>query len=160
VGGKWGYPKTSCRLALLLFGMPVIFGAMSTGLPWQNNSWDVAARVAVAAQRQRRNAKGRLAATENPDSASFAGYVTVTNPVQLPDALAQREKPIIIENVPANKTLIRWLTLFLRYGHWWVLGGLLAYAINQNYGIQLSKTIWHGDTTTEYKIILTPHEKP
>lgn len=82
--------------------------------------------------------------------------VTVAHPAQLPAAVSQREKPVVIENTPANKNLIRVFNIYIRVDHWWVIGALVAYAIYQGFSIQLSHTEWRAGKTTEDKIILTP----
>jgi hypothetical protein len=108
-------------------------------LPFQNNTWEVAAQVAFQHTRFH----------------TAALVISVTEPVQLAAALAQRAQPVVIENVAANKMLVRLFSLFVRNQYWW-LGALLAYAISEGYGVQLSRTEWRGTVTIEHKIILTP----
>ena len=109
-----------------------------SGLPWGDNTWDVV--VQTAAHRQR----------------TYAAAVTaVMDPVQLPAALTHRDQIIVIGNVPANKILYQLLTLLIRYQRWWVLAGLLAFALQREYGIQLSQRIeWPGKITIEDEITL------
>jgi len=44
--------------------------------------------------------------------------LTVTRPEELPAALKQHEKPVVIENTPANARLIRDFELLLRWQRW------------------------------------------
>ena len=84
---------------------------------------------------------------------------TVARPAELAPALAQREKPVVIQNTTENKFLLRWVKLFVLSQRWLLLGGLgaiAAYAIHQGYKVELRRTEWHGDTTIQHEIILTP----
>ena len=54
-----------------------------------------------------------MQATETPDTAQF--FVVVTIPEELPAALKQHQKPVVIENTPDNAELIRAFKRWLRW---------------------------------------------
>jgi hypothetical protein len=64
----------------------------------------------------------------------------VTNPSQLPVALGQHEKPVVIENTPANAWLTYWFKQLLRLGDngrllriAWFIIRLIAQSYNLEY---------------------------
>jgi hypothetical protein len=119
-------------------------------LPVQNNTWDAAA---VVAQHYHHRAAAFMAASQPMQNNTL--FLAVTQPVQLAAALAQREKAVIIADVPENKNL----RLLLKFALWsqsiWIVGWLLTHALNLGYGIDI-RTEWQGKLFKN-EIILTPH---
>jgi hypothetical protein len=70
----------------------------------------------------------------------FAAIVTVTHPEQLPDALKQHDKQVVIENTQANAWLIYWLKWLLRWKDIFIIGWLLLQAFTLGYNLQYD---WH-----------------
>lgn len=89
---------------------------------------------------------------------AVAEFVTVTRPAELPAALAQREKPVVIADVPENKNL----RMLLKFALWseglLIVGALFAYALSLGYGINI-RTEWQGKIIKN-EIILNPPSKP
>jgi hypothetical protein len=67
--------------------------------------------------------------------------LSVTRPEDLPAALKQHEKPVVIENTQANAWLIYWLKLLYRYKDIFIIGWLLLQAFAYGYNIQ--QYDWH-----------------
>jgi hypothetical protein len=80
----------------------------------------------------------------------------VTSPAQLPAALSQHEKPVVIENTRANAWLIYWLKWLLRWKDILIIGWLLLQSFTLGYNLQYDWHIkWKG-IEVGGKITLTP----
>jgi hypothetical protein len=98
-----------------------------------------------------------------PATAVFAGsgsltalLLTVTRPEELPDALKQYDKQVVIENTKANAWLIYWLNWLLRWKDIFIIGWLLLQAFTLGYNLQYDWHIkWKG-LEVGGKITLTP----
>ena len=88
---------------------------------------------------------------------SFAP-IAVTNPAQLPAAMAQRKIPVAIEDVPDNKILYALLAAYVAVQGIWMVDGLARFAISKGYGVDLSQkwTIEKFKLEFQNRIILTP----
>jgi hypothetical protein len=105
---------------------------------------------------------------EEPDT-FFAAIVTVTRPEQLPDALKQHEKPVVIENTQANARLTQDFERLLRWQRWRDTNRLLLIAalalivltqmvMSNRYGLEAG---WHLNWKAGEiggKITLTPSQ--
>jgi hypothetical protein len=103
-----------------------------------------------------------LTATTQIKVSVVATLITVTGPDQLPGALAQRRRPVVIENEE-----LRWRFLALAYlqqARWWlipILGyWLLSSAITNRYKLEADWHLnWKLDRSFDGKITLTPAKK-
>ena len=91
-------------------------------------------------------------------SAVAVGKIVVTHPSELRDALAQRERPVLIE----DRKLARWFQNleFWRTVRLGIIATMIAWAIQQSiahkYNIDVS-LLYHWKTETiEGKVILSP----
>jgi hypothetical protein len=109
----------------------------------QNNTWHAAAQV-VAMRAQQQNITPLC--------------LFVRQPAHLPAALAQRDKPVIIENVKDNRILWMLLAAFIVTQGLWLIGDLAAVAISKGYGVEFSQKLWIGKFGIEHKLILTPRD--
>jgi hypothetical protein len=99
----------------------------------------------------------------HPATAVFAGsgsltalLLTVTRPEELPDALKQHDKQVVIENTQANAWLIYWLKWLLRWKDIFIIGWLLLQAFTLGYNLQYDWHIkWKG-VEVGGKITFTP----
>jgi hypothetical protein len=97
--------------------------------------------------------------TAHPASAVLAGssalLLTVTRPEQLPDALRQYEKPVVIDRTPANSKLTQDFERLLRWQRWrdtnrlLLIGTLVVIVLAQmvmsnRYGLEAS---WYAKWT-------------
>jgi len=83
----------------------------------------------------------------------------VTNPSQLPVALSQYEKPVVIENTPANAWLTYWFKQLLRLENidkLLVVAWLIVRLITQSYNLEPHWYIKFGWIEVGGKIKLTP----
>jgi hypothetical protein len=83
----------------------------------------------------------------------------VTNPSQLPVALSQYEKPVVIENTPANAWLTYWFRQLLRLENidkLLVVAWLIVRLITQSYNLEPHWYIKFGWIEVGGKINLTP----
>jgi hypothetical protein len=87
-----------------------------------------------------------------------AEVIRVTKPDELPPALAQKDKSVVIED-PKMAERFRSLQAWQEARYWFfgtLITAAIAFAISQNYKIELS---WHRDwkvNTLDGKVTLTP----
>jgi len=87
----------------------------------------------------------------------------VTNPSQLPVALSQYEKPVVVENTPANAWLTYWFKQLLRLENidkLLVVAWLIVRLITQSYNLDPHWYIKFGWIEVDGKITLTPIAPP
>src|SRR5262249_4470844 len=83
----------------------------------------------------------------------------VTNPSQLPVALSQYEKPVVIENAPANAWLTYWFKQLLRWEDRYQLltiAWLIVRLITQSYNLEYNWHVKWNWVEVGGKITLTP----
>src|SRR5262249_31008541 len=96
--------------------------------------------------------------------------LTVTRPEDLPAALSQHEKPVVIESTPANARLTQDFERLLRWQRWkdtyqlLLIGMLLVLVLMQmvmsnRYGLEADWYMKWKPTEIGGKITLTPFEK-
>jgi hypothetical protein len=99
-----------------------------------------------------------------------SAVLLVTHPEELPAALKQHEKPVVIENTPANARLRRDFELLLRWQRWGDTNRLLGFAalvfivftqmvMSNRYNLEAS---WHSKWNVielDGKITLSPSDK-
>jgi hypothetical protein len=87
----------------------------------------------------------------------------VTNPSQLPVALSQHEKPVVIENSPANAWLTYWFKQLLRWEDRYQLltiAWLIVRLITQSYNLEYDWHVKWNWIEVGGKITLTPRTVP
>lgn len=90
-----------------------------------------------------------------------AEVIRVTRPDQLPSALAQKKKPVVIDD-PKMAERFRSVQGWQEARYWFfgaIVLVLLGFAISRDYKIEVS---WHRDwkvNTTDGKVTLTPIER-
>ena len=103
----------------------------------------------------------QAAATFAGTSGFQADAIRVTRPDQLPAALAQRTKTVVIDNAEIEHSLSsieRWRTVrFLGIGV--LVAAVISLAIAQRYKIDFSWTLNWKIERLDGKLTLTPHSK-
>src|SRR6516165_5605989 len=108
--------------------------------------------------------QGRPPRTLHTETGSFTvqgspAVLLVTNPSQLPVALSQYEKPVVIENIPANAWLTYWFKQLLRWENRYQLltiAWLIVRLITQSYNLEYNWHVKWNWIEVGGKITLTP----
>jgi len=108
--------------------------------------------------------QGRPPRTLHTETGSFTvqgspAVLLVTNPSQLPVALSQYEKPVVIENAPANAWLTYWFKQLLRWEDRYQLltiAWLIVRLITQSYNLEYNWHVKWNWIEVGGKITLTP----
>ena len=98
-----------------------------------------------------------------PSPSRSPAVLLVTNPSQLPVALSQYEKPVVINNTPANAWLTYWFKQLLRLENidkLLFVAWLIVRLITQSYNLEPHWYIKFGWIEVGGKITLTPRTGP